>query len=84
MILYGGYRFPSGMDHVTPPGEASGCGVMCEGGSGGGGSGDAELANLTLFRYEFATRSWGVMETVGLGGVPGKRYGHTAVVYNVS
>lgn len=74
MVLYGGYRFPLG-DSPSPGG----------GGESGSGSGVGEReGERQLLRYHFASEQWEVVTETSNQLQPEPRYGHTAVVYDVS
>ena len=75
MVVYGGYRFPLGDGRVD---VGSGAGS----GAGSGEQDRVEQAEVLL--YHFATHTWEVLEAQNDTMRPETRYGHSAVVYNVS
>lgn len=75
MVVYGGYRFPLGDGRVD---VGSGAGS----GAGSGEQDCVEQAEVLL--YHFATHTWEVLEAQNGTKRPETRYGHSAVVYNVS
>ena len=81
MVVYGGYRFPRGDNGV-----ATGSGMSGHG-SGMSGSGDGVREGsdgVEVLRYHFATHMLEVLEVQNGAKQPQPRYGHSAVVYNVS
>ena len=76
MVVYGGYRFPLG-DGRADVGSGAGSG------EGSGERDHVEQAEDVLL-YHFATHTWEVLEAQNDTRRPETRYGHSAVVYDVS
>ena len=80
VLVFGGYRFPTVRQEE---GEGSG-----ESGSGGGGEGggeeEKEVAGPQLLLYDMTSGRWEELEVNKSSARPSPRYGHSAVLYNVS
>ena len=83
MVVYGGYRFPLG-DGRVDVGSGAGSGGGSGGGSGTGSGERDRVEQAEVLLYHFATRTWQVLEAQDGTKRPETRYGHSAVVYNVS
>ena len=87
MVVYSGYRFPSGVDEKKE-GEELSSGRGEGGGMREDGEGEKmdEALGPQLLRYDLSTSLWEELQVAGyLSGspYPQPRYRHTAVVYNV-
>ena len=73
--MFGGYRFPTVHQE-----EGGGSG---ESGSGGGEE-EKEVAGPQLLLYDMISGQWEEVEVNKSSAQPSPRYGHSAVLYNVS
>lgn len=83
MVVYGGYRFPLG-DGRVDVGSGAGSGGGSDAGSGAGSGERDRVEQAEVLLYHFATHTWEVLEAQSGTKRPETRYGHSAVVYNVS
>ena len=79
VIIFGGYRFPGWVGETGDGGS---------GGSGEEGSTEKEEGEVVtgpqLLRYQISSRKWEELEVNLSAPYPSPRYGHSAVIYNVS
>ena len=81
VLVFGGYRFPT--VHVEEGGGGGGSGGSGSG-DGGGGEEVKVVAGPQLLLYDVTSSQWEEVEIDENSPQPSPRYGHSAVLYNVS